>query len=108
MSTSQPAAPPSRGRRTRERLVGDAEAVRHQRIRTDNQVRGATKNVTRGQALGRVPPHIDAELCGALLMGGVSQALHSALRRRRKLPRERVIGELQRFMQRVLCIQDRG
>ncbi len=93
------------GALVQQRLIGDAEAVRHQRLRTDSQVRGAVKNVSRGQALGRVPRHIDAELCGALLMGGVSQALHSALARRRRLPRERVICELQGFMQRVLCIE---
>lgn len=89
-----------------QRLLGDAEALRHQRVRTDRQVRGAVKNVRRGQALGFVPEHVDAELCGALLMGGVGQSLHSALARKRKMPRARVVRELQGFMQRVLCIEE--
>lgn len=89
-----------------QRLLGDAEAVRHQRLRADRLVRGAVKNVTRGQALGRVPEHVDTELCGALLMGGVGQGLHSALARKRRLSRKRVIRELQAFMQRVLCIDE--
>ncbi len=88
-----------------QRLIGDAEAVRHQRVRTDRQVRGAVKNVARGQTLGRVPKHIDAEVFGAVLMGGMSQGLHSALARGRKMSRKRVIRELQAFMQRVLCLE---
>ena len=89
-----------------QRLLGDAEALRRQRLRSDRQVKGAVKNVARGQALGRVPAHIDAEMCGALLMGGVSQALHSAMTRKRKMSRKRVASTLQRFMQRVLCIDE--
>ncbi|MCB9762090.1 MAG: helix-turn-helix transcriptional regulator [Alphaproteobacteria bacterium] len=89
-----------------QRLIGDAEAVRHQRLRADRQVRGAVKNVRRGQALGRVPADIDAELCGALLMGGVAQGLHSALAPAQRMCQERVVRALQRFMQRVLCIED--
>ena len=55
----------------------------------------------------RVPGHIDAEICGALLMGGVNQSLHSAMTRERKMSQERLIVELQCFMRRVLCIDDR-
>ena len=89
-----------------QRLLGDAEAVRHQRSRSDRTVRGAVKNVRRGQALGRVPAHIDAEVCGALLMGGVNQALHSALAGPQRLDADRVCRQLQQFMQRVLCIEE--
>ncbi|MEM7160395.1 MAG: TetR/AcrR family transcriptional regulator [Myxococcota bacterium] len=89
-----------------QRLLADAQALRQQRARTDRQVRGAVKNVRRGQALGYVPESIDAELCGALLMGGVGQSLHSALARKRKMPRARVVRELQSFMQRVLSIEE--
>ncbi|MEM9187576.1 MAG: TetR/AcrR family transcriptional regulator [Myxococcota bacterium] len=90
-----------------QRLIGDAEAVRHQRLRSDRLVRGAVKNVARGKSLGRVPAHVDAEICGALLMGGVGQGLHGALSRGRKMSRNRVVRELQNFMQRVLCINER-
>ena len=89
-----------------QRLIGDAEAVRHQRVRSDRLVRGAVKNVARGQSLGRVPAHIDVELCGALLMGGVGQALHSALGGPERLSQQRVVRELHQFMQRVLCLNE--
>lgn len=85
-------------------LLGDAAAVRHQCVRADRLVRGAVKNVARGQRLGRVPSSIDPEICGALLMGGVSQCLRHALGRERRMRRERVVRELQAFMRRVLCI----
>ena len=88
-------------------LIGDADAVRRQRLRSDHQVRGAVKNVARGQALGRVPAHVDPEMCGALLMGGVNQGLRSAMSSKRKVSRKRLTAELQRFMQRVLCIDDK-
>ncbi|MCA9566919.1 MAG: TetR/AcrR family transcriptional regulator [Myxococcales bacterium] len=88
-----------------QHLVADAEASRQQRVRTDRQIHGAVVNVARGQALGRVPAHIDAGLCGPLLMGGVNQALHSALAGERMDP-ERVALQLQGFMGRVLCIED--
>jgi len=91
-----------------QRQVGDAQAVRRQRVRADRLVAGAVKNVARGQALGRVPTHIDAELCGALLMGGVGQALHLALTQSPRMPQERVVGGLQDFMARVLCLRELG
>lgn len=87
-----------------QHLIADGEASRQQRARTDRQVHGAIKNVRRGQALGRVPSHIDAAICGPLLMGGVNQALHSALAGDRRLGPDRVTRELQAFMGRVLCI----
>lgn len=88
-----------------QRLIGDAEAVRRQRLRAERLDAGAIKNVERGKSLGRVPAHIDAELCGPLLMGGVGQALHHALKQEPKLPKSRIIETLHTFMARVLCIE---
>ena len=87
-------------------LAGDAEVVSAQHRRIVRQIKGASGNVRTGQALGRVPAHIDDTLCGAILMGGVYQSIHLAVSRRPRLPKSRVIGELQRFMQRVLEIED--
>ncbi|MEM7609880.1 MAG: hypothetical protein AAF411_31420, partial [Myxococcota bacterium] len=84
--------------------LGDAEAVRHHQVRADRLIRGAVKNVSRGKSLGRVPAHIDATLCGPLLMGGVGQCLHAALGGKRPLARKRVLAQLHHFMARVLCI----
>lgn len=88
-----------------QRLLGDPFAVRHQRVRSDALIKGAVKNVRRGQALGRVPRHVDADLCGPLLMGGVGQCLHAALGGKRRMSKERVVSGLQQFMENVLCIE---
>lgn len=88
------------------RFAGDAEVVGALRRRLDRQVHGATTNVARGQRLGRVPTHIDAELAGALLMGGVHQALATALSADPPMARHRVVSNLVDFMRRVICICD--
>lgn len=90
------------------RFAGDAEVVGALRRRLDRQVHGATTNVARGQRLGRVPGFIDAELSGALLMGGVHQALASALSREPRMKRDRVVSTLIDFMRRVICIESEG
>ncbi len=87
-------------------LAGDAEVVNAQHRRIVRQIRGATRNVRTGQRLGRVPPHIDPELAGPLLMGGVYQVLNHALARRPRLPKAKVINELQTFMRKVLEIEE--
>ncbi len=87
-------------------LAGDAEVVGSVRQRVDAQVRGAAKNVRRGKSLGRVPSHIEPNLTGALLMGGVSQALASALAKSARVSRARLVKELHNFMHRVLCLGD--
>ncbi|MEM9458855.1 MAG: TetR/AcrR family transcriptional regulator [Myxococcota bacterium] len=88
------------------RLCGDAEVMGRMRQRVDAQVRGATKNLRRGQKLGRVPAHLDAPLCGALLMGGISLALAQAQAKTPPVRRGRLVCELQQFMRRVLCIEE--
>ena len=85
-------------------LAGDAEVMGKMRQRVDAQVRGAAKNVRRGKRLGRVPDHIDPQIAGALLMGGVSQALALALSKNPPVRRSKLVQELQSFMRRVLCI----
>ena len=90
------------------RFAGDAEVVGALRRRLDRQVHGATTNVARGQRLGRVPDFIDAELSGALLMGGVHQALATALSHDPRMKRDRVVSTLVDFMRRVVCIDNDG
>ena len=63
--------------------------------------------VIKGKRITTVPKcRFDAEVCGALLMGGVGQLLHSALGGEERWSEERVTRELQTFMRRVLCIQE--
>jgi len=87
-------------------LAGDADVMAGIRERLNRQIRGAAGNIATGQQHKRVPKHIDAELCGALLMGGVYQAITQALSTQPRMPRERILRELQHFMQRVLCIEE--
>lgn len=86
------------------KLAGDAAVVQARQQRVTRQVRGAAANIARGQALGRVPAHVDAELAGALLMGGVMQALQAALERPERPPRAHVERVLHEFMRRALEI----
>lgn len=87
-------------------LAGDAAAVASQRTRLTRQARGASANVRTGQRLGRVPADIDADLSGPLLMGGVYEAIQSALSEGRRMSKRRLVRSLQEFMQRVLQIED--
>ena len=87
-------------------LAGDGDVVNAVHRRRSQQVRGASTNVRTGQSLGRVPEHIDSVLAGALLMGGVYQAVALAVGRRPKLPKSRVITQLQFFMRNVLEIEE--
>ncbi|MCB9746050.1 MAG: TetR/AcrR family transcriptional regulator [Alphaproteobacteria bacterium] len=90
-----------------QRLLGDAEAVRRQRLRTDRHVRGAVKNLRRGQAQGRVPATLDPELAGALIMGGVSQVLRSALGQVPAMDEARVVDTLRDLTRALLGITER-
>ncbi len=88
------------------KLAGDvavAEALERRRTR---QVRGASKNVRLGKRLGIVPDHVDHELAGALLMGGVYQAISHALGRSPRMSKRRLIRGLCDFMKNVLAIED--
>lgn len=86
-------------------IAGDAAVVESQQRRLSRQLHGASLNLQKGQTLGRVPTHIDVQLCAALLMGGIYQALNHALRQEPPLPQERVTSQLTRFMSHVLELE---
>ena len=88
------------------RLSGDAEVVTALHRRVARQVRGATSNVRHGKTLGRVPSHIDESVAGALLMGGVYQAIAHALNQQPRLGQSKLVRELQAFMRKVLEIEE--
>lgn len=94
------------GRYVVSQLAGDAATVASQQERLTRQARGASANVRTGQRLGRVPKHIDADLSGPLLMGGVYEAIRSALADGRKVSKGRLVRALQQFMHDVLQIED--
>lgn len=86
-------------------IAGDAAVVESQQRRLRRQLHGASVNVKKGKALGRVPEHIDEELCAALLMGGVYQAINFALRQEPVLAQTRVAEQLVSFMSNVLELE---
>lgn len=88
------------------KLAGDVAVASAVQRRQSRQVGGASKNVRTGIALGVVPADVDAELAGALLMGGVYQALAQALARQPRMTKARVIAGLQDFMRNVLRIEE--
>jgi hypothetical protein len=73
--------------------------------RLGKQTRGAAANVARGQTLGLVDPTLDCELAGALLMGGIYQALSVSLTRT-DADSEQLVSDLTVFMARVLAISE--
>lgn len=85
-------------------VSGDAKVAHALRQRLDRQSKGAASNVALGQRLGVVSADIDPELTGALLMGGIYQALSVAVRGRRR-GKKRLIRELRAFMARVLELE---
>ena len=87
-------------------LAGDAAVRAAQQQRIARQIRGASSNVTTGKKLGRVPDDIDAELAGALLIGGVNEAINVALVRSPRMRRTRVVNGLQTFMRNVLRVEE--
>ena len=87
-------------------LAADSASVAARQSRLTRQARGASRNVRTGQKLGRVPAEVDAEMVGPLLMGGVYQAIQSALTGQRRISKRRLVSTLQQFMHDVLHIED--
>jgi AcrR family transcriptional regulator len=87
-------------------LAGDAAVVEAQHRRLTRQVRGAARNVKTGKKVGCVPARVDEQISGALLMGGVYQAIHFALTSKPRVRKHRLVSELQDFMRHVLQIEE--
>ena len=87
-------------------LAGDAAVVEARHTRMTRQIRGAARNVKTGKKLGRVPAHIDEQIGGALLMGGVYEAIDLALTSKPRMNKHRLMTELQSFMRHVLQIEE--
>jgi AcrR family transcriptional regulator len=88
-----PLAPVVLSRLAREPRVAAIEADR-----VDRHVRAATKNLQRGQQRGEIPPDLDPELVGAMVLGGIREVLRHALQRDPRPPQRAVIDELWRFI----------
>ena len=87
-------------------LAGDAAVAQARQRRLSRHVRGATLNIKKGKTLRRVPPDVDAELAGALLIGGAHEVIGRALNRKPRMRANRVARQLQAFMRDVLRIEE--
>lgn len=85
--------------------AADAEVARAMGRRLSKQCRGAASNVALGQSLGVADTTLDPQVAGALLMGGVYQALSVALSDAEP-DRNGLIADLTVFMARVLAISE--
>ena len=88
-----PLAPVLLWRLRREPEVAAVEAERITR-----HVRLAARNIELGQRDGELPADLDAGLLGAMVLGGIRQALAEALSRKRRPARDALVDELWRFI----------
>jgi AcrR family transcriptional regulator len=66
--------------------------------RIERHIEAATHNLQLGQKRREIPKDLDAELVGAMVLGGMREVLRHALARDPRPPREQVESELWRFI----------
>lgn len=79
-------------------LAGEPGVSAIEARRLSRQIGAATLNLKRGQERGEIPPDLDPELVGAMVLGGTREVLRHALARRRRPRRDVVTEELWRFI----------
>jgi AcrR family transcriptional regulator len=95
-------------------LAGDRLVRERQAARLDRLVRAAARNIARGQREGAIPKRHDAALLGALVMGGLTEALLRALGSGPPRAREKLADALVAFVERTLerpdarAVRERG
>lgn len=90
---AEPLAPVVLGRLSREPEVAAVEARWIAR-----EIELAAHNLRRGQANGEIPADLDPGLAGAMVLGGIRQALGAVLSRAEPQPQALVAEELWRFV----------
>lgn len=90
---NEPLAPVIYSRLGREPDVAAIDARR-----VAGHVALAARNIARGQQRGEIPAHLDAGLAGAMVIGGLRQAVDDALAREQRPDAETLIEELWRFI----------
>ena len=88
------------------RLVGERQAIGVQQARLERQIAMAAVNIRRGQGEGAIPTDMDPDLCGALVVGGLVQAMLTALVMRPRPLQEQLSGKLFAFVAAVLRISE--
>ncbi|WP_172448437.1 TetR/AcrR family transcriptional regulator [Caulobacter mirabilis] len=79
-------------------LSGSAEAMAVEAARRRAMVELAAHNIAHGQRMGFIDPAIDPTLAGAAIMGGIRQAVATALSSPTPPPKERVIAQIWAFI----------
>lgn len=90
---AEPLAPVVLGRLSREPEVAAVEARWIAR-----EIELAARNLERGQCSGEIPADLDPGLAGAMVLGGIRQALGAVLSRAAPPPQALVAEELWRFV----------
>ena len=90
---AEPLAPVILGRLAREPAVAAVEARWIAR-----EIELAARNLARGQRSGEIPTDLDPGLTGAMVLGGIRQALGAVLSRSEPPPQTAVAEELWRFV----------
>jgi AcrR family transcriptional regulator len=91
------------GRLGSEPEVASVEATRLRRHADE-----AAANVRRGQERGEIPKDVDPGIAGAMILGGLRQALAEVLTRKRRPSRARLTDELWRFVAAGVRFQQRS
>ena len=96
---SHPLAALIAGRLGREPQVLDVE-VAHM----DALLELGARNIAQGQAQGIVDPDLDPDMTVALLMGGLRQAINSAITASKRPPKKKLLENIWRFTENALRI----
>lgn len=80
------------------RLAREPDVAAVEAARIARNVKLAARNIQRGQRDGELPGDLDPGLVGAMVLGGIRQALVEALSRHRPPRRDAVTEELWRFI----------
>lgn len=89
------------GRLGREPQVLDVENAHMKEL-----LEAGARNIAQGQSCGAVDPKLNPEITVALLMGGLNQAINSAITASQQPPKQKLLESIWRFTQSALQLQD--
>ncbi|MEM7613312.1 MAG: TetR/AcrR family transcriptional regulator [Pseudomonadota bacterium] len=89
------------GRLAREPQVLDVENAHMQEL-----IKMGARNIAQGQSLGAVDPQLNPKIAVALLMGGLNQAINSAITARKRPSKRTLLENIWRLTQSALQLQN--
>lgn len=87
------------------RLGGSAEVVALEAAHRAAMVEQASRNISEGQKAGQIDRTIDATIAAAAIIGGIRQAVATALASKKPPPQEKLVGQLWSFVAGGLQLQ---